>query len=68
MQMDATSAFPNGMMKEEVYMKKREGFAIKRQELLVCKLKGSIWSEAAIEILELYSGRPCEENGICADN
>ena len=42
-QMDVTTAFLNGNLEEEVYMKQPEGFAIKGQEHLVCKLKRSIY-------------------------
>ena len=42
-QMDVTTAFLNGELKEEVYMRQPEGFAAKGQEDLVCKLKRSIY-------------------------
>ena len=42
-QMDVTTAFLNGELDEEVYMKQPEGFAEKGQEDLVCKLKRSIY-------------------------
>ena len=42
-QMDVTTAFLNGELKEEVYMKQPEGYAIKGKENLVCKLKKSIY-------------------------
>ena len=42
-QMDVTTAFLNGELKEEVYMKQPEGFVIKGQEHLVCRLKRSIY-------------------------
>ena len=42
-QMDVTTAFLNGELEEEVYMRQREGFAVKGQEDLVCKLKRSIY-------------------------
>jgi hypothetical protein len=42
-QMDVTTAFLNGKLQEEVYMKQPEGFVAKSQEGLVCKLKGSIY-------------------------
>ena len=41
--MDVTTAFLNGELEEEVYMKQPEGFAAKGQEDLVCKLKRSIY-------------------------
>lgn len=42
-QMDVTTAFLNGELKEEVYMKQPEGYAEKGKEGLVCKLKKSIY-------------------------
>ena len=42
-QMDITTAFLNGELKEEVYMKQPEGFISKGQEHLVCRLKRSIY-------------------------
>ena len=42
-QMDITTAFLNEELKGEVYMKQLEGFVIKGQEHLVCKLKRSIY-------------------------
>ena len=42
-QMDVTTAFLNGTLEEEVYMKQPEGFATKGKEHLVCTLKKSIY-------------------------
>ena len=42
-QMDVTTAFLNGELKEEVYMKQPEGFIEEGQEHLVCRLKRSIY-------------------------
>ena len=42
-QMDITTAFLNGELKEEVYMKQPEGFIVKGQQDLVCRLKRSIY-------------------------
>ena len=42
-QMDVTTAFLNGTLEEEVYMKQPEGFVKKGKENLVCKLKKSIY-------------------------
>ena len=42
-QMDITTAFLNGNLEEEVYMKQPEGFTDKGQEHLVCRLKRSIY-------------------------
>ena len=41
-QMDVMTAFLNGDLKEEVYMKQPEGY-VKGKEGLVCKLKKSIY-------------------------
>ena len=53
-QMDLTNAFLNGNLKEEVYKKQLEGFTIKGQEHLVCRLKQSInlWPETIPTMLE----------------
>ena len=42
-QIDVTTAFLNGELKEEVFMKQPEGFIVKGQEHLVCRLKRSIY-------------------------
>ena len=42
-QMDITTAFLNGDLEEEVYMKQPEGFLADGQEHLVCRLKKSIY-------------------------
>ena len=42
-QMDVTTAFLNGELKEVVYMKQPEGFIEEGQEHLVCRLKRSIY-------------------------
>ena len=42
-QVDVTTAFLNGKLEEEVYMRQPEGFVAKGLERLVCKLKKSIY-------------------------
>uniref|UniRef100_A0A1J3K4I8 Retrovirus-related Pol polyprotein from transposon TNT 1-94 n=2 Tax=Noccaea caerulescens TaxID=107243 RepID=A0A1J3K4I8_NOCCA len=42
-QMDVKTAFLNGDLEEEVYMRQPEGFIIEGQEDMVCKLKKSIY-------------------------
>ncbi|KAG7564376.1 Ribonuclease H-like superfamily [Arabidopsis suecica] len=42
-QMDVKTAFLNGDLKEEVYMRQPEGFIIEGQKDMVCKLKKSIY-------------------------
>ena len=41
--MDVKTAFPNGDLEENVYMKQHEGFSSRESEHLVCKLKKSIY-------------------------
>ena len=41
--MDVKTAFLNGDLYEDVYMKQPEGFKLEGQEHLVCKLKKSIY-------------------------
>ena len=42
-QMDVTTAFLNGELKEELYIKQPEGYEVKGKEDLVCRLKKSIY-------------------------
>ena len=42
-QMDVTTAFLNGTLEEDVFMKQPEGFVVKGKEEKVCKLKKSIY-------------------------
>ncbi|CAN6577852.1 unnamed protein product [Malus baccata var. baccata] len=41
--MDVKTAFLNGDLEEDIYMKQPEGFEVKGREKLVCKLKKSIY-------------------------
>jgi len=42
-QMDVKTAFLNGELKEDIYMKQPEGYIKKGKEHLVCKLKKSLY-------------------------
>ena len=42
-QMDVKTAFLNGNLEEEIYMRQPEGFVAKNQEHMICKLKKSIY-------------------------
>ena len=42
-QMDIKTSFLNGNLEEEIYMLQPEGFIVKNQEHMVCKLKRSIY-------------------------
>ena len=42
-QSDVTTAFQNGELMEDIYMKQPEGFMIKRKEQHKCKLKRSLY-------------------------
>ena len=42
-QVDVATAFLNGTLEEEVFMKQPEGFEVKGKEHLVCRLKKSIY-------------------------
>jgi len=41
--MDVISAFLNGQLKEEIYMKQTSGYVQPGKEELVCKLRKSIY-------------------------
>ena len=50
-QMDVKTAFLNGNLEEEVYMKQPEGFSSSEGENLVCKLKKSIYGLKRIPLM-----------------
>ena len=61
-QMDVVTAFLNGELSEEIYMQQPDGYAIRGQEHLVCKLRKSLyglkqsprcWNAAFREYMEL---------------
>jgi hypothetical protein len=47
-QVDVTTAFLNGMLKEEDFMKQPEGFEIQGKEHLFCRLKKSIYGQQSL--------------------
>ena len=47
-QVNVTTAFLNGKLEEEVYMKQPEGFAVPGNKQLVCKLKKSIYGLSSL--------------------
>ena len=42
-QMDVKTTFLNGNLEEEIYMMQLEGFIVKNQEDMICKLRRSIY-------------------------
>jgi hypothetical protein len=71
-QMDVSTAYLNGVLTEEIYMRQPEGFAVKGQEHLVCKLDKSLyglkqagrtWHKCLDGVLQTMGFRP-----IHADN
>ena len=51
-QIDVTTAFLNGKLEEEVYMKQPQGFILKGQEELVCRLNKSIHDVGTLHYTE----------------
>ena len=41
--MDAITAFLNGELKEDIYMRQPEGYVVPGKEHMVCKLKKSLY-------------------------
>lgn len=69
-QMDVKTAFLNGSLEENIYMKQPEGFIAKGQEHLVCKLKRSIyglkqasrsWNIRFDEVIQSYGFDQCPD-------
>ena len=50
-QMNVKTAFLNGNLEEQVYMKQPEGFSSSEGEHLVCKLKKSIYGLKRIPLM-----------------
>ena len=55
-QMDMTTAFLNGELKEEVYIKQPDGYVVKGKDDLVCKLKKHLLVETKSQMLEFSFG------------
>ncbi|MCQ7012854.1 hypothetical protein M9Y11_18445, partial [Clostridioides difficile] len=69
-QMDVKTAFLNGSLEENIYMKQPEGFIAKGQEHMVCKLKKSIyglkqasrsWNIRFDEVIQSYGFTQCPD-------
>ena len=54
-QLDVTTAFLNGQLEEEIFMKQSEGYVIKGKEHMICRLKKSIKQSARCWNATLHS-------------
>lgn len=69
-QMDVKTAFLNGSLEEDIYMKQPDGFIEKGQEHLICKLKKSIyglkqasrsWNICFDQVIKSYGFDQCQD-------
>ena len=60
-QVDVNTAFLNGTLEEEVFMRQLKGFEVKGKEQLVCKLKKSIYGLKQLKEMEFIQSQndPC---------
>ena len=68
-QMDVTTAFLNGKLKDEVYMDQPEGFIIQGKENLVCRLKHNLYGlKQAPECWNFILDKKLKEMGFAQAN
>jgi len=65
--MDVKSAFLNGDLKEEVYVRQPPGFVVAGEEGKVYRLRKALWAEASTARLEREAGHHTEEDGVHAE-
>jgi hypothetical protein len=60
-QMDVKTVFLNGVIEEEVYIEKPQGFEVHQRETHVCRLKKTLYGlkhKSLVQSLSLFSVRP----------